>query len=79
MKPDALILPESDELLPLIESTYRADPEHRIIFGQSLGEEFDDPSSTLFGILPCIRNQTDAPRTRLPVFTRQGLHVDRVV
>jgi len=29
-----------DELLPLIESVYRADPAHRIIFGHSLGGQF---------------------------------------
>jgi len=28
------------ELLPLIESTYRADPDKRILFGQSLGGQF---------------------------------------
>ena len=28
------------ELLPLIESTYRADPKMRIIFGQSIGGQF---------------------------------------
>ncbi len=29
-----------DELLPLIESTYRSDPTRRVIFGQSLGGQF---------------------------------------
>jgi hypothetical protein len=29
-----------DELIPLIESNYRADPRQRIIFGQSLGGQF---------------------------------------
>ncbi len=28
------------ELLPLIEKTYRSDPKHRVIFGQSLGGQF---------------------------------------
>jgi len=30
----------SNELLPLIESTYRSDPARRIIFGQSIGGQF---------------------------------------
>ena len=29
-----------DELLPLIEGTYRSDPERRVLFGQSLGGQF---------------------------------------
>lgn len=29
-----------DELIPLIESVYRADPSQRILFGQSLGGQF---------------------------------------
>jgi len=29
-----------DELLPLIESTYRADPSKRVLFGHSLGGQF---------------------------------------
>ncbi len=29
-----------DELLPLIETTYRSDPQHRVIFGQSMGGQF---------------------------------------
>ena len=29
-----------EELLPLIEATYRADPKKRIIFGQSIGGQF---------------------------------------
>ena len=29
-----------DELLPMIEATYRSDPARRIIFGQSLGGQF---------------------------------------
>ena len=29
-----------DELLPMIEKTYRADPSRRIIFGQSMGGQF---------------------------------------
>jgi len=29
-----------DELLPMIENSYRSDPEHRIIFGQSIGGQF---------------------------------------
>lgn len=29
-----------DELLPLIESTYRSDPSRRVLFGQSLGGQF---------------------------------------
>jgi len=29
-----------NELLPLIESTYRSDPAHRVLFGHSLGGQF---------------------------------------
>lgn len=29
-----------DELLPMIENTYRSDPQHRVIFGQSIGGQF---------------------------------------
>jgi predicted alpha/beta superfamily hydrolase len=29
-----------DELLPMIENTYRANPQRRVIFGQSLGGQF---------------------------------------
>lgn len=29
-----------EDLLPLVESTYRADPERRILFGQSIGGQF---------------------------------------
>jgi predicted alpha/beta superfamily hydrolase len=29
-----------DELLPLIEHSYRSDPEHRVLFGHSLGGQF---------------------------------------
>jgi predicted alpha/beta superfamily hydrolase len=30
----------SDELMPLIENTYRSDPTRRVIFGQSIGGQF---------------------------------------
>ena len=30
----------SDELIPMVESTYRSDPDRRIVFGQSLGGQF---------------------------------------